>query len=347
MHDFDPRSFDDPRDDERDTRARSLAETGRDLSRGGRGASDSRDREHADPREVFMSQVDLPRGLERVRIHERDHEYLLRGSESRTLTTVGAFRVVPAGDLRDGQDRPLDPRRGDLYHLRQSGLVQTIPALGRDRALVVLTERGRTLLEANRRPPVNAGRPEPAEVRDNHDTRQEFYAGLRKPKEITHDAQVYRAYLRAADHLCERGAIVRRVVVDYELKREYQQFLQAHNRGRSDSDGRPDRTPDEIHLWALAHDLPEQDGHVQFPDARIDYEDADGRLRTEDIEVTTVHYRGGHLAAKAAAGFSCHRGSGVRIVKGGGGSGCSGRGRQSGGRGGGGFDPRVAEELLG
>ncbi len=90
-----------------------------------------------------MSQVDLPRGLERVRVHERDHEYMLRGSESRTLTTVGAFRVVPAGDLRDGQDRPLDPRRGDLYHLRQSGLVQTIPALGRDRALVVLTERGR------------------------------------------------------------------------------------------------------------------------------------------------------------------------------------------------------------
>ena len=114
MHDFDPRSFDDPRDDERDTRARSLAETGRDLSRGGRGASDSRDREHADPREVFMSQVDLPRGLERVRIHERDHEYLLRGSESRTLTTVGAFRVVPAGDLRDGQDKPLDPRQSEV-----------------------------------------------------------------------------------------------------------------------------------------------------------------------------------------------------------------------------------------
>ena len=347
MHDFDPRSFDAARDDGRGARAERSVETGRDLSRGGRGASDSRDRERLDPREAFISHVDLPRGPERVRVRERDYEYTLRGSESRALTTVGAFRVVPAGDLRDGEDRPLDPRRGDLYHLRQSGLVQTIPALGRDRALVVLTERGRALLEANRRPSGTTERPCPGGQRDTYDARQEFYAGLRKPKELTHDAQVYRAYLRAAGHLCERGARVRRVVVDYELKRKYQQFLQAHNRGRSESDGRSDRTPAEIHLWAVSHDLPEQDGHVQFPDARIEYEDVDGRLRTEDIEVTTVHYRGGHLAAKSTAGFSCYRGSGVRIVKAGSGGGYGAGGRQNGARGGRGFDPRIAEELLG
>jgi len=347
MHDSDPRSFDAPRDDGRGARARPLAETGRDLGRGGRGASDPRDREGVDPRDAFMSQVDLPRGLERVRVREHDHEYMLRGSESRTLTTVGAFRVVPAGDLRDGQDRPLDPRRGDLYHLRQSGLVQTIPALGRDRALVVLTQRGRDLLEANRHPSGNPERLRPAGERDTHDARQEFYAGLRKPKELTHDAQVYRAYLRAAGQLCERGATVRRVVVDYELKREYQQFLHERQRGQSDSDGRPDRTPEEIRSWALAHDLPYQDGHVQFPDARIEYEDVEGRLRTEDLEVTTIHYRGGHLAAKATAGFSCYRGSGVRIVKAGGGGSYGAGGRHNGSRGGRGFDPRVAEELLG
>jgi len=345
MHDFDPQSFDAARDDGRGARADRSVETGRDLARGGRGASDRRDRERVDPREAFMSHVDLPRGPERVRVHERDHEYMLRGSESRTLTTVGAFRVVPAGDLLDRQGRPLDPRRGDLHHLRKSGLVQTIPALGTDRALVVLTERGRALLEANRRPSANAERPRLAGERDAHDTRQAFYAGLRKPKELTHDAQVYRAYLRAAGQLCDRGARVRRVVVDYELKRAYQQFLHERQRGQSDSDGRPARTLEETRSWALANDLPYQDGHVQFPDARIEYEDVDGRLRTEDIEVTTVHYRGGHLAAKAAAGFSCYRGSGVRIVKSGGGYG-SGE-HHNGARGGRGFDPRIAEELLG
>ena len=347
MHDFDPRSFYGSRDNGCVTRANRLEETGRHLSRGGRGASGSRDRDRLDPREAFMSHVDLPRGPERVRVRERDHEYMLRGSESRALTTVGAFRVVPAGDLLDGQSRPLDPQSGDLYHLRQSGLVQTIPTPGRDRALVVLTERGRALLEANRHPSADAKRPRPAEERDTHDARQEFHAGLRKPKELTHDAQVYRAYLRAAGQLSERGATVRRVVVDYELKRAYQQFLHERQRGKSDSDGRPDQTVEEIRSWALAYDLPYQEGHVQFPDARIEYEDVDGRLRTEDIEVTTVHYRGGHLAAKGAAGFSCYRGSGIRIVKGGGGGSYGSGGQHNGARGGRGFDPRIAEELLG
>ena len=48
-------------------------------------------------------------GLEREHVFEHDHAYRLRGSEGRTMTTVGAFRVVPAGDLRDGQDKPLVP----------------------------------------------------------------------------------------------------------------------------------------------------------------------------------------------------------------------------------------------
>ena len=69
-----------------------------------------------------MSQVDLPRGPERERVHERDRHYTLRGSESRTLATAGAFRVVPAGDLRDGQDKPLELREGDLWHLRRQGV---------------------------------------------------------------------------------------------------------------------------------------------------------------------------------------------------------------------------------
>jgi hypothetical protein len=50
-------------------------------------------------------------------------------------------------------------------------------------------------------------------------------------------------YEREAARLQERGARVDRVVLDYELKRDYQRFLQERNRGRGDSDGRPDRTP--------------------------------------------------------------------------------------------------------
>ena len=41
-----------------------------------------------------------------VRVVVRERSYELRGSESRTLATVGAFRVVSTGDLRDHVDRP-------------------------------------------------------------------------------------------------------------------------------------------------------------------------------------------------------------------------------------------------
>jgi hypothetical protein len=289
-------------------------------------------------------------------VREHDHHYQLRASESRTLATVGAFRVVPAGDLRDGQDRPLDPCTGDLRHLRTSGLVQTIPARHEERALIVLTERGHRLLEALRRPSqslTQADRLHRPDARER--PRQAFYRGLRKPKELTHDAQVYRAYLNAAERLREQGASIRRIVLDNELKREYQQFLQSRNRGRAHSDGRPDRAPEEIHRWALEHQLPERDGHVQFPDARIEYEDRDGRLRTEDLEVETLHYRGGHAAAKASSGFIRYSGATARVGgRRGSSGGVGGSGRRGGlklvgssGKGGGrGFDPRFAEDLI-
>ena len=137
---FDARWGHDPRD--RD-------DTSRDLSRGSRGASDPRDRERVDPRDVFMEHVNLPRGLEREHVHYHGHDYTLRGSETRTLTTVGAVRAVPASDLRDSFDQPLDPRHGELWHLRDSGLVQTV-RLDRDHTVVTLTKEGRDLLESRR-----------------------------------------------------------------------------------------------------------------------------------------------------------------------------------------------------
>jgi len=370
--DFDPRWSDDPRD--RD-------DYGRELSQGSRGGlSNPREREPLDARDVFTRDLELPRGQERERVWARDSDVRLRGSEVRTLATVGAFRVVPAGDLRDGQDRPLDPHRGDLRHLRDSGLVETIPAIGNDRALVVLTERGRDVLERNRWSSVHREELKWAAVEREFDKRrdvddersrpqepkgrQEFHAGIRsarhtrfavhRPRELTHDAQVYRAYLKDADRLREEGAFIHRVILDHELKREYQQFLQERNRGKSESDGRPDRTPEEIHRWAVEHELPDNDGHVQFPDARIEYEDRDGHLRTLDIEVETLHYRGAHASSKAASGFSRHSAGTARVVGSSGGGGGAGRGHRygvtitasTGKSGGRSPDPRLVEELL-
>ena len=107
---------------------------------------------HDDARDVFSRGLDLPRGSGRecVRIHS--HEYKLHGSEVRTLATVGAFRVVPAEELSRPNEGPSVLRK-DVEHLRDVGLVRTIPyVVGRHRTtLVTLTEQGREVLEARRR----------------------------------------------------------------------------------------------------------------------------------------------------------------------------------------------------
>ena len=81
--------------------ARHHSGDSRDLSRGARGGPDERSHDRVDPRDVFVQHVALPRCREREHVVHRGREYTLRGSESRTLSSVGAFRVVPAHDLRD------------------------------------------------------------------------------------------------------------------------------------------------------------------------------------------------------------------------------------------------------
>jgi hypothetical protein len=267
-----------------------------DRDRGSRGGSGERDRNREDdPSAVFTKDLNLPRGQERELVRDRERTYEIDSAESRMLATVGAFRVVSESDVHDRRYGDQDTRSG-LRHLQHEGLVRTAPLSPSDCA-IVLTDRGRDLLEANR----DDRAQEP---------RQAFYAGLKKPRELTHDTKVYRAFVRTEGRLRERGGRVRRVVLDYELKRDYQRFLQERNRGRKDRDGRPDREPEEIARWARAHDLPYFDDQLHFPDVRIEYEDRDGRSRHEDIEVTTAHYRGAHAAASTRSGFTRYRGIG-------------------------------------
>jgi DNA-binding MarR family transcriptional regulator len=323
--DFDPRDVDSrERDDgihDRDDQCLSLGRCGGGLAKDadedlyGRdndareGDHDSRDRgddRAVDARDVFVRGLDFPRGPERELVHDRDRDYSLNGSDSRTLATIGAFRVVSERDLRDSRDLS-----DNLRTLERQGLIERVSLNERERA-VTLSQDGRRLLERHR-----DGR---------SDGRQTFYAGADRARERSHDTRVYRAYLKAAARLQAREARILRVELDRELKREYQRFLQERNRGNRDSDGRPDRTPEEIQDWARDHGLPYFDGHVHFPDVRIEYQDVNGDVRWEDLEVTTEHYRGAHGAAATRSGFSIHSGSGTRSSAP--------------------FDPRVAEEYL-
>jgi hypothetical protein len=255
-------------------------------------------------------------------VRVREHSYELRASEVRILAATGAFRVVPAKDLIDHRGKSADARLGDLRRLRESELVHTTPyVVGREKTvLVTLSDRGRELLESHR-------------SRESSEPRQQFYAGIVKRRELSHDSQLYRAYVDAAERLQARGNTIRRVVLDYELKRDYQRFLGELNRERRRGLRDSESSDREVAEWARKHELPVIDDQVHLPDIRIEYERPDGERKVEDVEVITPHYRGAYAAAKGRTGFRCYRiDTGV------------------GGRGGGGRrtpDPRIMEEFLG
>ena len=293
-----------------------------DLSRGTGNADERTEATSNDPRDVFSRDLDLPRGSSRRPVRDRDRSVDLRESEVRILATTGAFRVVPAKDLLDHRERPSNARQGELRRLREEGLLETRPyVVGREKtSLVTLTERGRELLERHRSTGSNT-------------PRQEFYSGVVKPRELAHDAQLYRAYLHAAERLRRGGSTVRRVALDYELKRDYQRFLRDVNRDRRRAERDADSAARDVAEWAARRDLPVIDGHVHFPDVRIEYDRPDGERKVEDVEVVTPHYRGAYAAAKGRTGFSCYRID----------TGVGGRG----GRAGRSPDPRIFEEFLG
>jgi hypothetical protein len=276
--------WNDPRDysdlDRRDRRARTY---------------DDRDRDDHDPRDALMRDVHLPRGDDRELVLERARVCELNGEDSRTLAAVGTFRVVPEQDLDTDNDT--------VRHLRDEGLVETVD-LGRDERALTLTKEGRDLLDSHRLG--RDGEAPPA-----------FHAGVSRPREIDHDSNLYATYRQEEARLRdEHGDVeIRRVVLEQDMKREYQEFLQEPNRNRTDSDGRPGRNENEIRDWAREHELPYFDGQVHFPDYRIEYE-VDGREHHEDVELFTPHYRGAHAASRSKTGFRIYvvasRGSGGR-----------------------------------
>ena len=114
-------------------------------------------------------------------------------------------------DPRDNDDARDDQRWGYERDDRERDLGSVREASGdsRDDSLEHLREEGliRSLTRSSK--PTSAGR-----------------------AKLQHDAQLFRAYLEIERPLREKGAEISRVVIETDLKREYRQFLQEHNRGR-------------------------------------------------------------------------------------------------------------------
>jgi hypothetical protein len=175
-------------------------------------------------------------------------------------------------------------------------LIQQAKRVPVDAPLVVLTPEGKALLDAH----VDAG-----------GARQQYHQGLVKPRELGHDVQLYRLYQMEAARLEHDGGRIARVVLDYELKRDYQTFL--HRKDRPEGASRET----DLQTFADARQLPIIDGHLELPDLRIEYETEDGRVEHRDVELVTEHYSRGHLAGKAQAGFALYRAAGAGGAHGG------------------------------
>ncbi|MBL8138868.1 MAG: hypothetical protein JNL48_19760, partial [Acidobacteria bacterium] len=140
--------------------------------------------------------MSLPLGQARELVRFRDRDYALNARDLETLATIGAFRVVAADDL-PGRDADTPPRaRHARSHLETQGLVERVRVDGRGGHVVTLTRTGRDLLERHCAP-------------SDHGERQMFYTGVRKPRELTHDREVYRACRHLDTTLAERGARAR------------------------------------------------------------------------------------------------------------------------------------------
>ena len=156
----------------------------------------------------------------------RYREYSLRESEVRTLTDLGRFRVVPEDDLaRFGYQGSRTHMESDIRGLSRQGLVEQRTIDGHSSystKVLTLTKDGHRLLER-------------AQLVSS---RQATYHGLVKPKEARHDADLYRLYQKVAREIERSGGKVRRVVLDFELKKE---LYQALFRMRPDKDPRYER----------------------------------------------------------------------------------------------------------
>jgi hypothetical protein len=224
-------------------------------------------------------------GRLRLRTRALDRTFEVSRDERALLRTVGQFRTLEQTDvvkvLYGGNQGRYD---SDRLNLARHGLLERRTVLTRQRGridVLVLSERGRRFLEAGR---------ESADA-------QMYFAGLAKPREVVHDASIYRMYEEQKSAIEGAGGRVRRVVLDYELKRE----LYGRTAG---GQGRPKQEADQIRDAAAAEvGLRVVDGKVPLPDLRIEYEAADGTMARVDLEAVTGHYHRQHLAEKRAAGF--------------------------------------------
>lgn len=265
---------------EREEQEQSGSSIGDGLSRGG-GSERPRTDQQVPEAPDFGSNRREP-----VRLIDRTVQ--VRPSEREALSVLGKFRVVDAEDLVRTTYRGDRPRaESDLQWLRQQKLIRAVSLrdAGKPVRLLTLTRDGYSVAH-----------------RDASGD-QRLYWGYVKPAEAVHDSHLFRAWDHEQTRLADERRKLRRIVLDYELKRDYFRKLNSPETRGTQRERQAEA--------ARAVHLPVIDGHVRFPDFRIEYEDDRGYPGRVDIEVASDNYRDHHVATKASAGFRVYGSQGV------------------------------------
>ena len=235
--------------------------------------------------------------------HRREHDARNRPRRTRmertrmertraAIADIGLYRAVSYTDLSaqhfDGH--PYTTRRL-VTQMTRAGLIEEHEATGpHGNTFTVLTATARGK-DAAHRAAVDAG----------HAAEQQTWTGLVKPAELSHDTAVYRAALDERARIEAADGRVVRVRLDAELK-----SLVATATEKARAEGGDRAADDAKRAAATELGLPMQDGHVMYPDAQLDIEDADGRSGRVNVEIASDHYHAAAIAAKAGAGFAMH-----------------------------------------
>ncbi len=238
----------------------------------------------------------------------------------RAVAEVGMYRSVAYRDLAEAHfdGHPYAARRA-VDRMVRAGHVREHSAEGPQGGtykVLTLTERG-------------VERAERVAREQGLDKEQKAWSGLVKPEELQHDVAVFRAARIEQVRLLEQGAVLKRIRIDAELKREIARATEtARARGGKEA----------AHAArfeaAEALGLPVKDGRVEYPDAQLEY-DIEGRSGRVNVEIATEHYSAKSIGAKAAAGFAVHGSNGraaARVARSLGQDHSTGGGGESGGR---------------
>src|SRR6266481_5721203 len=218
--------------------------------------------------------------------------YSLRSSEIAAMRDIGTFRTVDARDLArfvfGGNEARL---KYDLESLRTQGLVEektVFRAHKSARKLVALTAEGQRIVRKA------TGLPE----------EQRLYHGFVKPKELDHDADLYKVCQKAAEEIRQKGGRPTRVRLDFELKESINRAKEAAGHMSEDERRRL------LASVAREQGLTLDDGTIHLPDIQVEYETREGGVERQNLELLSRNYREEGIRGKAAAGFKIYARSG-------------------------------------